>query len=91
MKGKLEKKTLTCEWITIEPVNGEKCLAETAEQLLSFTSIMQIFEFRANLLLQRTGFQLSGKLLGENKMHPLDAWNSVQNFYVQQLSIAYAH
>jgi len=23
-------------------------------------------------------------------MHPLDAWNSVQNFYVQNLSVAYA-
>lgn len=24
-------------------------------------------------------------------MHPIDAWNSVQNFYVQNLSTAYAH
>ncbi len=24
-------------------------------------------------------------------MHPLDAWNSVQNFYLQNLSTAYSH
>lgn len=51
---------------------------------------MQIFEFRANLLLQRTGFQLSSRLMGENKMHPLDAWHDVQSFYIQDLGKAYA-
>lgn len=29
MKGKQVKKTFSCEWIKIEPVQGEKCLAET--------------------------------------------------------------
>lgn len=77
MKGKQVKKTMTCEWIKVEPVQGEKCLAETPEQLLTFESIKAIFEFRANLLLQRTGFQLSNKLLGDTKVHPLDAWNGV--------------
>ena len=31
MKGKQVKKTMTCEWIKVEPVQGEKCLAETPE------------------------------------------------------------
>lgn len=77
MKGKLEKKTITCEWISVEPVAGQKCLGETIDELFTFQSLLQIFEFRANLLLQKTGLQLSGKLTGETKMHPLDAWNSV--------------
>ena len=77
MKGKLAKPTTTCEWIKVDPVLGEKCLAETPEELLSMKSINEIFEFRSNLLLQRTGFELSSKLSGEEKMHPMDAWNSV--------------
>jgi hypothetical protein len=91
MKGKQVKPTATCEWIKIEPVLGEKCLAETIEELLSFKNVISILEFRCNLLLQRTGFQLSEKLLGETKMHPLDAWNSVQVFYVQDLAKAYGN
>jgi len=59
MKGKLEKTTITCEWISVEPVLGQKCGAETVNELLSFSSLLQIFEFRANHLLQKTGFQLS--------------------------------
>ena len=51
MKGKLEKKTITCEWVTVEPVLGMKCSAENFEDMLSFSSLLQIFEFRANLLL----------------------------------------
>jgi acyl-CoA oxidase len=51
MKGKLEKKTITCEWVTVEPVLGMKCSAETFEDLFSFSSLLQIFEFRANFLL----------------------------------------
>jgi hypothetical protein len=33
MKGSI-KKTFTCEWIKIEPVEGDKSLAETDEQFL---------------------------------------------------------
>jgi len=56
MKGKLEKKTITCEWISVEPVAGQKCAAETVEEMFSFAGLLQIFEFRANMLLQKTGF-----------------------------------
>jgi hypothetical protein len=55
MKGKLEKKTITCEWIAVEPVAGQKCLVETIDEIFSFPSLIQIFEFRANLLLHKTG------------------------------------
>ena len=27
--------------------------------------------------------------MGEKKIHPIDAWNSVQVFYVQELAVAY--
>ena len=33
--------------------------------------------------------ELSGKLLSEDPMHPFDAWNAVQPFYVQDAAIAY--
>ena len=77
MNATLAKPTATCEWIKIEPVLGDKSKAETIEELTSMETLLAIFEFRANLLIQRTGLELSGKLLGGSKMHPFDAWNSV--------------
>lgn len=50
MKGK-SKKTNTCEWISVEPVEGQKCLAETEEEFVHFKNLEDLFEFRANLLL----------------------------------------
>lgn len=40
MKGKQEKATVTCEWIKVEPVQGEKCLAENPDELLQFKSLI---------------------------------------------------
>lgn len=77
MKGKQAKASATCEWIKIDPVLGEKCQAQSFEELVSFDSLRAILEFRANLLLQKTGMELSGHLMGENPLHPLDAWNKV--------------
>jgi acyl-CoA oxidase len=74
VKGKI-KKTITCEWIKIEPVEGEKCLAETEDEFLNPKNLIEAYEFRANLLLQRTGWELSAKLQEENA-NPIDAWNS---------------
>ncbi len=51
MKGKLTKKTNTCEWIKVEPVEGQKCLAETEEEFVINRCFEDAFEFRANLLL----------------------------------------
>lgn len=73
MKGKI-KKTVTCEWIKIEPVEGHRCNADTEETFLHPINLIEIFEYRANLLLQRTGWELSGKLQ-EKGVHPIDAWN----------------
>lgn len=87
MKNKI-KKTVTCEWIKVEPVEGEKCLAETEEELVVFKCLEDIFEFRANLLLQRTAWELSAKLQEEN-VHPLDAWNDTQVFFMHDLAKAY--
>jgi len=50
MKGKI-KKTFTCEWIKVEPVEGDKSLAETEEDIISPKFLEDAFEFRANLLL----------------------------------------
>ena len=65
MKGKDIKKTLTCEWIKVEPVQGTQCLAETEDQLCNVKRIEEILEFRANFHLQRTGMELAGKMMEE--------------------------
>ncbi len=67
MKGKQGKASATCEWIKVEPVIGDKCQAQTFEELVSFDSLRAILEFRANLLLQKTGMELSNRLMGEIK------------------------
>ncbi len=61
MKGKA-KKTSTCEWISVEPVEGAKCLATNEDELVVATCLEDCFEFRANLLLQRTAWELSSRL-----------------------------
>jgi hypothetical protein len=48
----------------------------------------EIFEFRANYHLQKTGLELSS-ILTQGKTHPIDAWNDVQVFYLQKLAVAY--
>jgi hypothetical protein len=35
MKGKVVKQTATCEWVKVEPVQGETCIADTIEDFLS--------------------------------------------------------
>ena len=73
MKGKI-KKTVTCEWVRIEPVEGENCLAETEEEFGKMDNLIGCFQFKTNLLLQRTGWALSEKLTTEGTS-PVDAWN----------------
>jgi len=86
MKGKI-KKTSTCEWIKVEPVEGSaRCLADTEEALVTPQCIEEAFEFRANLLLQRTAWELSAKL---QEQHPIEAWNDTQVFFMHDLARAY--
>jgi hypothetical protein len=73
VKGKI-KKTQTCEWVKIEPVEGEKCLATTEEEFLNHKNLVEIFVFRTNILLQKSGWELSMKL-GESDASPFNAWN----------------
>lgn len=61
VKGKINK-TSTCDWIKMDPVEGEKCTFESEEDFLTPQNLIAMFEFRANLLLQRTGWELSSKL-----------------------------
>lgn len=73
MKNKI-KKTVTCEWIKVEPVEGEKCRAETENEFMTPENLIEILIFRTNLLLQRTGWELSSKL-SEEGSNPIDSWN----------------
>jgi len=46
---------------------------------VSQEQLIAIFEFKANVLLQKTGLALSMKL-GEKD--PIDAWNDTQVFFI---------
>lgn len=61
MKSKI-KKTFTCEWIKSDPVEGQNNLSTTEEEFMNYKNLVELFEFRANLLLQRTAWELSAKL-----------------------------
>jgi len=50
MKGK-EITATTCQWIKVEPVDGEQVKATTPEEFLTPQNLLSIFEHRANLLL----------------------------------------
>ena len=51
-------------------------------------NLLQVFQHRSNLLLQRSAMKLSGKL-SDKSVHPLDAWNDTQVFYLNNLSKSY--
>ncbi|CDW72715.1 peroxisomal acyl-coenzyme a oxidase 3 [Stylonychia lemnae] len=87
MKGKI-KKTFTCEWIKTEPVEGQQCLATNDDEFMVYQNLIDLLEFRANLLLQRTAWELSSKLQDQDT-HPLDAWNDTQVFFMHDLARAY--
>jgi len=59
MKGKGKIKTNTCEWVRTDSVEGDKCTAEDAEEFMKPDNLIKVLQFRANLLLQRTGLELS--------------------------------
>lgn len=86
-KGK-EVKTRFQEWIKTEPVEGTRNEAQTEEDFLKDSNLLEIFKHRSNLLLQRSALKLSGKL-SEKGVHPLDAWNDTQVFYLHHLSKSY--
>mmetsp|Transcript_2375 Transcript_2375/g.1707 ORF Transcript_2375/g.1707 Transcript_2375/m.1707 type:complete len:143 (+) Transcript_2375:1202-1630(+) len=48
-------KTITCEWISDVPVEGEVCLAKTETDLLKPKNLIKAFRFKANILLHRAG------------------------------------
>lgn len=50
VKGKI-KKTKTCEWVKIEPVEGEKCLTKTEDEFLNPKNLEEVFIFKTNILL----------------------------------------
>lgn len=51
-------------------------------------NLLDIFKHRSNLLLQRSAMKLSEKL-ADKAVHPLDAWNDTQVFYLHHLSKSY--
>lgn len=87
MKNKI-KKTVTCEWMKTEPVEGTNCRANTEEEFVQIHTLIDILEFKANLLLQRTGIELSSRLMQEGS-NPVDVWNDTQVFFMHDLAKAY--
>jgi len=88
MKGTLKKPTVTCEWINVSSVEDEKCLAQTEAEFLTVENLVNMFKWRANFLLQRTGMDLAMKL---SEQDPIDGWNNSQVFGLQELALSYGH
>ncbi len=86
-KGK-EGKTRFQDWITTTPVEGNQNEATSEEDFLKDENLLNIFKHRSNLLLQRSAMKLSGKL-SDSSVHPLDAWNDTQVFYLNHLAKSY--
>lgn len=86
-KGK-EEKTRYQDWITTTPAEGAQNEAKTEEELLADENLLEIFKHRSLLLLQRSALKLSEKL-SDKTVHPLDAWNDTQVFYLHSLSKSY--
>ena len=80
---------MTCEWISVEPVEGQKVILENEKSILDYPIIIKLLEHRANLLLHRSAMELSMRVMGEEPAHPFDAWNAVQPHCVQEVALAY--
>ena len=87
MKGK-ETPNITAQWIKTDSVEDDKCKAKTDKEFLSEDNFVSLFEFRANLLLQRSAIKLSLKI-AEGKLNQIEAWNQTQVFHLNDLAKAY--
>ena len=86
-KGK-ERQNETCGFIKVEPVEGTQCEATTEADFLKAENLLSVFEFRTNLLLQRSAMKLAAKVQGQ-KIEPLQAWNDTQPFLLNNLAKSY--
>lgn len=87
MKNKVPKATIACEWIKLTPVLGDKSIIETEEQLTQPSALLEILEFRGNLLLQKTGLEISSKL--QDKGDPIDVWNDSMVYGSKDLALSF--
>lgn len=86
-KGK-EVITRFQDWVTTTPVEGTQNETQSEEDFLKDDNLLAIFQHRSNLLLQRSAMKLAGKV-ADKTVHPLDAWNDTQVFYLHHLSRSY--
>ena len=75
MKGKEIPKTNTCEWVKAESVDDLKSNASSLEDFLDTKNILDLFEYRANYILQKAAMELMKKV-SIDKMDPTDVWNA---------------
>mmetsp|Transcript_36417 Transcript_36417/g.35289 ORF Transcript_36417/g.35289 Transcript_36417/m.35289 type:complete len:96 (+) Transcript_36417:1471-1758(+) len=80
-------KTITCEWMSSSPVEGQVCLAQTEEEMVKHKNLISAMAFKANMLCHKTGIILFQKVSQE--YDPFDAWNSTQVFQVTDLALTY--
>jgi len=76
----------TCYWISVESADDAKCAAKSEADLFDFGTLLNAFEHRCNLLLQRSAMRVAGKL---GDMKQMDAWNDTQVFYLNDLGKAF--
>ena len=89
MKG-TKVTTQTLEWLALEPVAGRTFPAKSRDDLFNIDILVGALEHRANARMQKSAMRIAPKIMGENKMHPVDAWNDTQVFYLHDLGKHYA-
>ena len=75
LKNKYKGKTIdakTCQWISIDPAEDEEPVIKDKADYNDPQKLLQVFQHRANVLLQKSIMTLASKL---GDMKPLEAWN----------------
>lgn len=66
MQGK-PKTTITAEWITVDDVSEEKCLAETIEEFTTPENLQKVFEYRCNKHLHKTAMSIGQRMMSKEE------------------------
>jgi len=92
LMGKQKKQTLTCEWLSIDSAEENRCPAKEKKDFLDMEMLKTMLEHRCNMLLQKTAQVLASKMTPEEgkKIDTVEEWNNSQVFYVHNLAKAYS-
>ena len=80
----------TCKgWFATSLVNDERFTPKSQEEIDNSEELIKAFEHRVNTLIQKSGMTL-GNLIKGKKIHPLNAWNNLQPYFLNSLGKAFS-